>query len=223
MDRRFLIGGGLSALGVMATSGLWLGSAATALAQESASGDAKQAPKIDTSTVKEMVLGQADAPVTLMEYGSFTCPHCSDWHNEVYGDIKKNYIDTGKVKFVFRDVYFDRYGLWAALIARCDPMRFFGIADMLYEKQKDWLNGAKSEAEIADNLRKLGKVAGLSDDQLDACLSDETKARTLVAWYQENAKKDDITGTPSFLINGTKYSNMSYADMSKLLDEALKA
>ena len=93
--------------------------------------DAPAATPADTAelpVIPDMVLGNAEAKVTLVEYGSYTCPHCRDFHAEVFKKLKADYIDTGKVKFIFREVYFDRYGLWAAMMARCGgPTRYFGI------------------------------------------------------------------------------------------------
>ncbi len=224
MDRRTLIGGGIAGAAVIVAAGGYMYNTRNAAEAQTAinAGDASAVADVDTSSITEMVLGSADAPVTMMEYASFTCPHCRDFHNNVFNQLKTDYIDTGKVKFIYRDVYFDRYGLWASLIARCDGgMRFFGIADMLYEQQDQWLRNAKSEADIADNLRKLGKVAGLSGDTIEACLADEDKARTLAAWYQKNATADDVSGTPTLIINGEKYSNMSYAELKKILDKEL--
>jgi protein-disulfide isomerase len=182
---------------------------------------AAPAQEVDTSTIADMALGQADAPVTVIEYASFTCPHCATFHDEVFPDLKRNYIDTGKIRFVHREVYFDRYGLWAGMVARCGgEMRYFGVADQIYERQREWTKGG-DPAEVAANLRRIGLSAGLTDTQLDACLSDGEKAQTLVAWYQQNAERDGIEGTPSFIIDGEKHSNMSYEDFSALLDEKL--
>ena len=89
--------------------------------------------------VEPMVIGDPDAPVKVVEYASMTCPHCARFHRDVFGKIKANYIETGKVFFEVRDVYFDRYGLWAAMISRCaGAERYFGIADLFYDKQGDW-------------------------------------------------------------------------------------
>ena len=176
---------------------------------------------VDTSGIVEMVLGDPDAPVEVIEYASFTCPHCATFHQTVFGKLKADYIDTGKVRFIHREVYFDRFGLWAGMVARCGgPMRYFGMADLIYERQRDWLSGETPE-QIVGNLRKLGKVAGLGDAELDACLSDEAKAKALVTVYQKNAQADDISSTPSFVIDGQKYSNMSYADFAAILDAKL--
>ncbi|WP_372834747.1 DsbA family protein [Puniceibacterium confluentis] len=168
----------------------------------------------------EMYQGEADAPVEVIEYASFTCPHCANFHATVYDQLKENYIDTGKIKFIYREVYFDKYGMWGSMIARCEPTKFFGITDLLYDGQNDWAR-AGSDGAIADGLRKIGLLAGIGKDQLDACLSDGDKLRSLVAWYQENATRDGIESTPSFLIDGKKYSNMNYADFSAILDEKL--
>ncbi len=182
---------------------------------------AQEAGEIDTSAIVEMTLGAEDAPVEVIEYASYTCPHCATFHTSVFKELKENYIDTGKVKFTYREVYFDKYGMWASLIARCGgEEKFFGITDLVYKGQQDWARGGSDEA-IAESLRKIGRLAGLGSEELNACLTDSTKLRSLVAWYQENATRDDISSTPSFIVDGTKHSNMNYADFSALLDERL--
>ncbi len=175
----------------------------------------------DPGAVQEMVQGAEDAPVTVIEYGSFTCPHCANWHAESYPQLKADYIDTGRVRFIFREVYFDRPGLWASMIARCGGgMRFFGIHDMIYEQQAEWI-GDSQPATIADNLRRLGLAAGLDQTELDACLADEAQAEALVAWFQSNAEADAITGTPTFIINGETHSNMPWDEMQSVIDAEL--
>ena len=178
------------------------------------------AADVDTSSIADMTAGNPDAPVTVIEYASFTCPHCAAFHTGPYKQLKTDYIDTGKINFVYREVYFDRYGLWASMIARCaGPDKFFGMADLIYSGQSEW-SRAGEPAAIIDELRKIGRLAGLDGDTLEACLQDGEKAKTLVAWYQENAEADGIESTPSFVINGKKYSNMAYDEMAKLIDEA---
>lgn len=174
----------------------------------------------DTSGILEMTMGSDDAPVTLMEYASFTCPHCATFHNNVLSKIKAEYVDTGKVKFIYRDVYFDRPGLWAGMMARCEPSKFFGIADMLYADQKKWIGGGNL-TEIDQNLRKIGLVAGLDKAELDACMSDAENAQALYTWFQGNIEADDVSGTPTLFIDGEKHSNMSYTDLKAILDEKL--
>ncbi len=184
------------------------------------SADAQEAD-LDTSTIVEMVQGAEDAPVEIIEYASYTCPHCANFHNGAYKQLKKDFIDTGKVKFVYREVYFDRYGLWASMVARCGGNeKFFGITDLLFEGQSEWTR-AGGPPEIVDELRKIGRLAGIDNDQLEACLQDGTHAQTLVAWYQENAEKDDVSATPTFIVNGKKTENLPYDEFKKLIEEEL--
>ena len=171
--------------------------------------------------VPDMVLGQADAPVTLIEYASYTCPHCKTFHDTVFDQLKTNYIDTGKVRFVYREVYFDRYGLWAAMVARCGgETRYFGINSMLFDQQREWA-ASDDPAVVVENLKKIGRTAGMDDATIDACLKDNVMAQAMVAAYQTNSTTDGVEGTPTLIINGTRHSNMSYADLAKILDEKL--
>ncbi|MEL7114466.1 MAG: DsbA family protein [Pseudomonadota bacterium] len=184
--------------------------------------EAQEAGEIDTSIVTEMTLGDPDAPLTVVEYASFTCPHCRDFHEDTFKEFKANYIDTGKVHFIYREVYFDRFGLWAGIVARCGGGdRYFGITDMIYAQQSTWTRG-ETPVDIADNLKTIGKTAGLTDAELDACLTDNAKAQAMVAVYQENAERDGVRSTPTFLIDGDVVTgNQSYGAFSALIDDAL--
>lgn len=207
MTRRNLMATSLTALGLgtMLPTVIWAQEAATEI----------------PATVPEMAQGAEDAPVTIIEYGSFTCPHCANWHAESYGQLKEEFIDTGKVRFIFREIYFDRFGLWASMVARCGgEMRFFGIHDLIYETQQEWV-GEGDPAAIADNLRRIGKTAGMDDATLDECLNDEVRAEALVAWSQQNADTDGIEGTPAFVINGEKHSNMGYEELRQIVEAEL--
>jgi len=177
----------------------------------------------DAPEIAEMVLGNPDAPVEVIEYASFTCPHCARFHESVFPQLKENYIDTGRIRFVNREVFFDRYGLWASMVARCGGSeRYFGIAGLIYERQREWLSG-DSPAAIADNLRRIGRTAGLTAEELEACLTDAEMARALVARYERQSAEHGITSTPSFVIDGTKYGNMSYEDFAAIIDKRLGA
>lgn len=179
------------------------------------------APATAAITIPDMVLGNAAAKVTLMEYASFTCPHCAHFHEEVFKSVKRDYIDTGKVRFVFREVYFDRYGLWASMMARCGgETRYFGIAAMLFEGQREWA-GSDDPNTVIGNLRRIGKTAGMDDAALDTCLQDAATAQALLTNYETHAAEDKVEGTPTLFIDGVKYSNMAYEDLKALLDTAL--
>lgn len=182
---------------------------------------AQEASDAETVTIPDMVMGSEDAPVTLIEYASYTCPHCARFHNEVFKQLKTDYIDTGKVKFVYREVYFDRYGLWASMVARCGGQeKFFGITDLIFKGQAEWVR-AGGPTEIVGELEKIGRLAGIEGEQLDACMQDAEKAQALVTWYQENAEADDISATPTFMLNGTQVSNQSYDKLKALIDAEL--
>ncbi|MDZ7907851.1 MAG: DsbA family protein [Gemmobacter sp.] len=171
--------------------------------------------------VPELVLGSADAKVTITEYASYTCPHCATFHTAVFKPLKAEYIDTGKVRFIYREVYFDRYGLWGAMLARCGgDMRYFGISGILFEKQQEWA-ASDDPGVVIENLKAIGRSAGLSNEQLDACYADQKMAEAMVADFQKNMEADDVQGTPTLFINGTKHSNMSYADLKALIDAEL--
>lgn len=169
----------------------------------------------------EMTLGNPDAAVVVTEYASFTCPHCGTFHRDVFGKLKSEYIDTGRILFRLREVYFDRYGLWAGIVARCGgPSKYFGIVDLLFDKQEVW-SRQNSPTQVAARLRGIGSAAGLTEEQLDSCLTDEPNAEMLFNAYKEFADEDGITSTPSFVIDGELYSNMPYEDFAAILDGKL--
>ena len=207
--------------------GVWLNQSpqTAALDQEFALPFAANAQSSDADAgaaeIIDMVQGAEDAPITVIEYASFTCPHCARFHSDVYKLLRKNYIDTGKVKFIFREVYFDKYGMWASMIARCSgPDRFFGMTDLILNSQSTWAR-AGDDLAIVEALRKIGRLSGMQDAALDSCLQDGEKLRALVGWYKENAQRDGIQSTPSFLIEGQPYKNMDYEEFAKILDEKL--
>ena len=207
--------------------GVWLNQSpqTAALDQEFALPFAANAQSSDADAgateIIDMEQGAEDAPITVIEYASFTCPHCARFHSDVYKLLRKNYIDTGKIKFIFREVYFDKYGMWASMIARCSgPDRFFGMTDLILNSQSTWAR-AGDDLAIVEALRKIGRLSGMQDAALDSCLQDGDKLRALVGWYKENAQRDGIQSTPSFLIDGQPYKNMDYEEFAKILDGKL--
>lgn len=167
----------------------------------------------------DVVMGDPDAPVTIVEYASLTCPHCSTFHINTWPQVKEAYVDTGKVKFILREVYFDKEGLWASMTARCGGEKgFYPMMDTFLKQQRTWTRGEN----ISEEIQKIGRRAGLSNDQLSACLSDRDYAKTLLEAYQTNAAEDEIRSTPSFIINGELHSgSMSFEEISELIDAAL--
>ena len=173
--------------------------------------------------ISAMTMGNADAPVKLTEFASFTCGHCARFHGDVFKRLKADYIDTGKVHFTYHEVYWDKYALWAGMVARCGgEMRFFPIVDMIYERQAEW-SRAGEPAAVAEALRRIGRAAGMEDDSLNACLSDADTAQALVAWSGDGVAAAGVNATPSLVIDGELHSNMSFEDLSALLDARIAA
>lgn len=182
--------------------------------------DAEEAP---ASRVIEMTMGAEDAPVTVLEYGSFTCPHCATFHGDFFKQMNTDYIQTGKVRFIYRELVRNRVDIWAGMLARCgDPMRYFGVTDLIFDNQETWLSSG-DPVTIADELQKIGLAAGYSADDLDACFADAELAQEILATSEANAEADDITGTPTVFINGERQRLTNYADFAAAIDAALPA
>ncbi|WBU63681.1 DsbA family protein [Paracoccus aerodenitrificans] len=190
----------------------------TTTSPDAAASEATEAA--ETEMVDDLVLGEESAPLTIYEYASFTCPHCATFHQESFPKLKEEYIDTGLVRFIQRDVYFDQVGLWAGALARCDESKFYPISGMLLDEQSEWLGAANGE-ELVASLRRIGAKAGLTSEQVDTCWEDETRIRNLVATYQQNATEDKIEGTPTFVIGGELVQNQPWADMKAIIDDKL--
>lgn len=169
--------------------------------------------------LEERSLGNPSAPVTMIEYSSFTCPHCADFHRETMPELKSAYIDTGKVRYVFREFPLDRRALAASMVARCvAPDRFFGLVDMLYRDQQTWARSANP----LDDLKIRAQLAGLSPADFDACLNNQDLANGIQARAAEAREKDKVESTPTFFVNGRLISGaVPFAEFQAAIDEAL--
>jgi len=166
----------------------------------------------------EQVQGDAAASVTVIEYASLTCPHCATFHTTVYPELKANYIDTGKIKLVMREVYFDRLGLWGGMVARCDGgSRYWGFIDHMLRTQSDWTQSDDAMAAF----KKIGRIGGLTDDKVEACLNDQDGAKALVEQYQEYRKDPRLTGTPTLIVGDEKVENPTYERLAAAIDALL--
>ena len=170
----------------------------------------------------EMSKGNDDAPVVFVEYASLTCPACAAFHSNVYPLLNKEYIETGKVKFIHREIYFDKAGLWAALTARCSNVvnRYFGMLDLLYSEQPIWSRNESSD-KIVESLLKISTKSGIEKAKAISCLEDQEKALDLVNEFQIYVDKDGVESTPTFIVNGKKYSNRSYDELKKIINKEL--
>jgi protein-disulfide isomerase len=154
-------------------------------------------------SAEDKILGAADAPVTIIEYASLTCPHCASFHRETLPKLKSDWIDAGKVRLVYRDFPLDGAALSAAAIAHCAPAdRYFPLLDLLFERQREWA----IEGEWRERLTQMAGIAGMDQAAVDACLADETRKDAIVKRAEEAQAKYDIKSTPSFIINGRKVS-----------------
>lgn len=218
----------VSAATLTALAGLALPAAAqtAAPAQPATQSSADQpaaTPATEPAILPDLFMGAETAPVTMLEYASFTCSHCAAFHKDVFPKLKAEYIDTGKVRFAQRDVYFDEPGLWAGILARCGgDDKYYAVGSMLMDEQGTWLN-AKTGDELAANLRKIGAKAGMTDAQMEACWTDQKAVESLVATFQKNAVADKIEGTPTFIINGETVRNAPWEELKAKIDEKLAA
>ena len=171
----------------------------------------------------EMSKGDDNAPIIFVEYASLTCPACAAFHANVYPKLNKEYIETGKIKFVHREIYFDRAGLWAALTARCTNKvnRYFGMINLLYSEQPIWSRSDSSD-EIVDALLKIAAKSGIEKGKAISCLEDQEKALDLVNQFQIYVNEDAIESTPTFVISGKKYTNRSYKEIKEIIEKELE-
>jgi protein-disulfide isomerase len=168
-------------------------------------------------TKDDRILGNADAPITIIEYASLTCPHCAHFTNEVLPELKKKWIDTGKAKLVLREFPLDEPALRAAMIARCAPPdRFYAYVDALFATQDKWVM-AKDYREALARIVKLG---GMSQDEFDNCLKNTNLENKILEERLAASKELDVNSTPTFFINGTKFTG---APSVEEFDKALSA
>ncbi len=152
----------------------------------------------------DMAMGNPDAKVVMVEYASLTCPHCADFHKEVFPDLKKKYIDTGKMRFVFRQFPTPPvpYAVGGEAVARCaGPDKYFDLLDILYEKQRYWVTSNNPRKA----LMEMAATAGISQEAFDACVSDEANIKRIQEVSKIAQDEFKINGTPSFVINGKLY------------------
>ena len=151
----------------------------------------------------DRVLGKPDAPITIVEYASLTCPHCAHFENDVLPELKKKWIDTGKAKLVLRDFPLDEPALRAAMIARCAPSdRYYAYVDTFFAAQEKWVMAR----DYREALARLVKLGGMSKDEFDKCLNDTALENKIVGERLVASKELDVNSTPTFFINGTKFA-----------------
>ncbi|MPZ37274.1 MAG: thioredoxin domain-containing protein [Rhizobiales bacterium] len=157
-----------------------------------------QALLMQPGPLGDMAQGDEKAPVTIVEYASMTCPHCAAFHATTYPELKKRYIDTGKVRFIFREFPLDQLALAAFLLARCSgPDRYFAMIDTLFQQQKEWI-----VQRPLGPLLAIAKQAGMSEQAFNECLQNQKLIDGLEE-VRQRAMKLNVQSTPSFFVNGT--------------------
>jgi protein-disulfide isomerase len=153
----------------------------------------------DPPAFGEMTLGPDTAKVTVIEYASATCPHCAAFHNETFGALRKEYIDTGKIRFVFREYPHQDAALAAFMLARCAPKdKYFPLIDVFFATQPEWTQDPLA------GLNKIAQQAGFTKESFDACMKNETVAKEILA-VRTKAEGFGVTGIPTFFVNGERY------------------
>ena len=183
-----------------------------------APGFAQSAPQ---PTPDDRILGKADAPITIFEYASFTCPHCADFDANTLPKIKADWIDTGKARLIFRDFPLDQAAVRAAILARCAPPdQYYAFVDELFHSQTTWAQTGK----VDEALSKLAKVSGMSDEQFAACMKDEAVQKRVLDSRLTAEQQYKVESTPTFFINGVRVVGAQpYPEFEKALNQASKS
>jgi protein-disulfide isomerase len=214
--REFALGTGalaLSGVALLGLSNVWL--AGPALAQ-----DPPLAELMKPGPLGEMSLGEEKAPVTIIEYASMTCPHCAHFHETAYPELKKRYIDAGKVRFIFREYPLDQLAAAAFMLARCAGKdKYFPMVETLFQQQRTWTVQRPLEP-----LKTIAKQAGLSEQQFNDCLKDQTVLDGIEEVRSRAAQKFNVQSTPTFFINGKLFrGTLTIEEMAKQIDPYLKS
>jgi protein-disulfide isomerase len=171
-------------------------------------------------SLPEKSLGKADAPLAIVEYASLTCLHCALFHSQTLPDIKKNYIDTGKVRFIFRDFPLDSLATAAAMLAHCaGGERYFGFLDMLFRSQAAWSRSNNPRQE----LERLARFANVSSAQFDACLKNSALLKAIQDRVRTGEKSHAIRSTPTIIVGGRKVEGaIPFKELKVIIDAALQ-
>lgn len=165
----------------------------------------------------EMIMGDENAPVTILAYESMTCPHCATFHKDTLPQLKKEYIDTGKAKLVFRDFPLDQLALRAHMMARCaGKSRYFGMVEVIFRTQEQWAR----DSDPVQALANIGRMSGLSQEDFESCMGNKELFDSIVRRIKEGRDKYGIQSTPTFIVNEDKA--ITGAKSFEEFDEVLK-
>ncbi|NVN87308.1 MAG: DsbA family protein [Rhodopseudomonas sp.] len=192
-----------------------------AFAQSTAAASAAEVAK--PVSLPDMALGPADAAVTITEYASMTCSHCAAFNEQVFPQLKKEFIDTGKIRYIFREFPLDLKAAAGSMLSRCiakdDAGKYFAVSDLLFKQQSDWVMKNTTES-----LKLIGKQAGLSGEAVEACLKDQALLDKIAADQKYANEVLKVNSTPTFFINGEMLKGeTSFEEFSKRINPLLKS
>ena len=172
-------------------------------------------------TEKDFVIGNEEAKITIIEYASLSCSHCADFHVNTLETLKKEYIDTGKVKMVFRDYPFNYPALLGSMVLRCIPENYrYDYMNALFKLQTDWVN--KKNKKTIQELYKIMQSGGMTKDEYDACIYNTELENEILKGVMEAQNQFNIKSTPSFIINGKLIEgNKSIKEFRQIIDKIL--
>jgi protein-disulfide isomerase len=177
----------------------------------------------------DMVHGSPNAPVTVIEYASMTCPHCAQFQKDIIPKLNKDYVDTGKVKVVFREYPLDGAARMASAVARCLPGdQYFSFIDLLFKNQMNWIkdfdnNNQLTREDILEGLTQMGRFAGLAREKVQSCADDPKNLALVDGNWMEGQTKYNVNSTPTFIINGTTHAGeIPYDELQKIIDPLVK-
>jgi protein-disulfide isomerase len=184
---------------------------------------AEDAKKIDLTDIMtppaegDMSMGPDTAKVTVIEYASASCPHCAKFYNEAFDQLKKEYIDTGKIKFIFREFPHNDQAMAAFMVARCSPKeKYFPLVDVYFKTQQKWVPDAYNQ------LKDIAKQSGMTETDFEACLKNEKVAKGVFEVRDKADRSYGVTGIPTFFINGKVHDGeITFADMKAIIDPLL--
>jgi protein-disulfide isomerase len=216
--REFLEGAGVLALvgGIVAVAG----EGGLALVRPAAAQTVPMADLMAPGALPEQVLGAAEAPVTIVEYASMTCSHCAAFHEKTYPELKKRYIDTGKVRFIFREFPLDPLAAAGFMLARCaGDGKYFPMVETLFHQQRDW-----AVQKPLPPLQAIARQAGFTQQSFEQCLANQKLLEDIEKVRERATAKFGVNSTPTFFINGKKMTGaLSIEDMEKEIQPYLKS
>jgi protein-disulfide isomerase len=182
------------------------------------SGSVDMAELLKPGALPDKALGKEDAPVTIVEYASMTCPHCAHFAETTFPELKTKYIDTGKVRYILREFPFDPRAEAGFMLARCAGDNYYPMVEVLFKQQENWATAQNAK----DALFQLSKLAGFTQDSFNACLTDQKLLDQVRAVQKRGAEEFKVDSTPTFFINGKTYKGaMSIEEMSAIIDPLL--